>query len=308
MRNDDRLAGKMFATMLEGVSTRRYERVVPRMAEHCGVKRSSVSEKFVELSAAQLKELCERRLESLRLLVLYIDGVHTSGHAIIGVVGVDAQGNKHVLGLREGATENAVVVKELLQDLVKRGLDPNQRRLFVIDGSKALRSAIESVFGAEQPVQRCRQHKIENVLGHLPDELRPQVRQVMRAAYKLEDADAGMAKLQQQAKWLYKEYPGAADSLLEGLAETFTVNRLGLPASLRRCLGTTNIIESSFSGVRDRSRRVTRWQDGDMILRWTAAGILKTAESFRKIMGYQDLWMLEAALQPEARKETIKAA
>lgn len=297
MRQDTALTQKMFATMLEGVSTRRYERVVPRLAEHCGVSKSQVSDKFVALSAQQLRELCERKLADLDVLVLYIDGVHAAGHAIIGVIGVDAQGAKHVLGLREGATENAVVVKELLQDLVRRGLDPERRRLFVIDGSKALRSGIESVFGAEQAVQRCRQHKLENVLGHLPEELRPQVRQVMQAAYKLEDAKAGLAKLQQQARWLEKEHPGAADSLREGLAETFTINALGLPAPLRRCLGTTNIIESSFSGVRDRSRRVTHWQNGDMILRWTAAGLLKTAHSFRKIMGHQYLWMLQAALQ-----------
>ena len=156
---------------------------------------------------------------------------------MVAAIGVAADGRKHLLGLAEGATENATVVTGLLEDLVARGVDPARRRLFVIDGSRALRAAIEAVFGAGHPVQRCRNHKIDNVVGHLPRELGEQVRSVMKAAYKL-DADEGMSKLRQQARWLETEYPSAAASLLEGLAETFTINRLGLPPALRRCLGT----------------------------------------------------------------------
>ena len=235
---------------------------------------------------------------TLDLLVIYLDGVQFGGHHVIGAVGVDTDGRKHVLGLAEGATENAVVVKGLLERLVERGVRPDRRRLFVIDGSKALRAAIDAVFGAGNLVQRCRHHKVENVTGHLPQELRDQVKTVMKAAYRL-SAEEGMAKLKQQASWLERQYPSAAASLREGLDETFTVNRLSLSVSLRRCLATTNIVESPTSGVRLRTRRVTHWQNGEMVLRWAAAALLETEKNFRRIMGHQDLWMLKAVLDEE---------
>ena len=164
--------------------------------------------------------------------------------------------------------------------------------------TKALRKAIDTVFGSGNPVQRCRQHKIENVVGHLPEELKGQVECVMRAAYRL-DADEGIAKLKHQARWLQSEYPSAAASLLEGLEETFTINRLGLPPTLRRCLASTNIVESPTSGVRLRTRRVTNWKNGEMVLRWAAAAYLETEKHFKRIDGYQDLWILKAALDEE---------
>ena len=228
-------------------------------------------------------------------MVIYIDGVQFGGHHVIVAVGVDSDGKKHVLGLSEGASENTVVVKQLLEDLVERGVDPSRRRLFVIDGSKALRKAIDMLFGSDNPVQRCRNHKVENVVGQLPEDLKGQVKSVMKAAYKLE-VDDGMSKLKQQARWLQTEHPSAATSLLEGLDETFTINRLGLPPKLRRCLATTNIVESPTSGVRLRTRRVTHWKNGSMVLRWAAAAYLETEKSFRKIIGHQELWTLKAAL------------
>ena len=298
MQSDVALGEKLSSILLRGVSTRNYEDVIPEMAETCGVSKSSVSREFIEASAEQLKALAERRFDDLDLLVIYIDGVQFGGHHVIGAVGVDTDGRKHVLGLAEGATENAVVVKGLLESLVERGVTPDRRRLFVIDGSKALRAAIDAVFGAGNPVQRCRNHKVENVTGHLPRELRDQVKTVMKAAYRL-SAEEGMAKLKQQASWLEREYPSAAASLLEGLDETFTVNRLSLSVGLRRCLATTNIVESPTSGVRLRTRRVTHWQNGEMVLRWAAAALLETEKSFRRIMGYQELWMLRAVLDEE---------
>jgi putative transposase len=167
--------------------------------------------------------------------------------------------------------------------------------LFVIDGSKALRAAIDAVFGAKHPVQRCRHHKIENVLGYLPEHLKDQIKAAMRSAFRL-PAREGMARLEKQAEWLEREYPSAATSLREGLAEMFTVNRLGLSPSLSRCLVSTNVIESPHSGVRLRTRKICRWRDGKMVLRWAAAALLMTEQNFRRIMGYRDLWMLKAAL------------
>jgi putative transposase len=307
MQSDGSLREKLGSILMRGVSTRNYEAVVPEMADSCGVSKSSVSREFVAASAEQLRALCERRFDDLDLLVIYIDGVQFGGHHVMVAIGVDSGGKKHVLGLVEGASENAVAATQLLEDLVERGVDPSRRRLFAIDGSRALRKAIDAVFGSSNPIQRCRNHKVENVVSHLPEELKGQVKSVMKAAYRL-DADEGMAKLKQQARWLETEYPSAAASLLEGLEETFTINRLGLPPKLRRCLGTTNIVESPTSGVRLRTRRVTNWKNGQMVLRWAAAAYLETEKSFRRIIGYQELWMLKAALeqhQPTTHKEMV---
>lgn len=298
MQRDAEFQEQLFSMVMHGVSTRDYEQVVPELAQRCGVSKSSVSREFIAASSEALRRLSERRFDDVDLLVIYIDGVRLQEYHVLGALGVDSEGQKHVLGLRQGATENAVVVKELLMDLVERGVNPERRRLFVIDGSKALRTAIDGVFGGEHAVQRCRNHKVANVVGHLPKDLGAQVKVVMKAAYRLEAAK-GMAKLRQQAEWLAREYPSAAASLVEGLEETFTINRLGLSAPLQRCLSTTNLIESTISGTRHRTRRVTRWQDGAMALRWSAAACLVTEQNFRRLIGYRDLWMLKSRLADE---------
>jgi len=254
-----------------------------------------VSRGLQEASAEALKRLCERRFDEVELLVIYLDGKHFGGHQVVSAIGVDAEGCKHVLGLTEGATENAVVVKELLEDLVARGVSPERRRLFVIDGSKALRKAIDDVYGKHNLVQRCQAHKRRNVLGYLPKEMQAQVAAALRAAWKLEPKE-GMARLRTQLEWLERTHPKAAASLREGLEETFTIARLGLSPMLRTCLITTNIIESSLSGVEGRTGRVTRWRSGEMALRWAGAAALETERNFRKIMGHKGLWMLKAVL------------
>jgi putative transposase len=304
---DGKLGSRMLEILLRGVSTRHYAAVLPQMAETVGVSKSSVSREAVEASEEELRRLCERRLEDLELLILYVDGLRFADHQVLVAVGVDEQGQKHVLGLAEGASENAQVAKGLLENLVERGLQTGRKYLFVIDGSKALRSAIEAVFGPENPVQRCRNHKLENVSSYLPQELKPQVKALMRAAFRL-PAKEGMARLEKQAEWLEREYPSAAASLREGLAEMFTVAKLDLSASLARCLVSTNVIESPHSGVRLRTRRVCRWRDGKMVLRWAAAALLMTEKNFRRIMGYKDLWMLKAALGRNREVSKAKAA
>ena len=295
MQSEASLQRKLAAILLRGVSTRNYGEVVPEMASRCGVSKSAVSRKFAQASAKQLQALGERRFEEVELLIIYIDGKDFGGHQVVSAVGVDLQGKKHLLGLTVGATENAVVVKGLLEDLVERGVSPGRRRLFVIDGSKALRKAIDDVYGKENPVQRCREHKRRNVLGHLPRDLQGQVGKAMGAAWKLEPKE-GLARLRTQIDWLTRTHPKAASSLAEGLEETFTINRLGLTLALRKGLATTNLIESSLSGVEGRTHRVTHWRNGEMALRWAAAAALETERHFRKLMGYRDLWMLRAAL------------
>ena len=295
MQNGEQMGGRMLEILMRGVSTRNYKEVIPSMAETVGVSKSAVSRRVVEASEAEVEALLSRRFDELKLLVIYIDGLIFGSYTMIGAVGVDVEGRKHVLGIREGATENSTVVKELLEDIVARGVDAKRKMLFVIDGSKALRTAINAVFGAHQPVQRCRAHKLRNVLDHLPKEQREQVKSVLRAAWKL-DAKAGMARIRKLAEWLDRDYPSAATSLLEGLEECFTINRLGVPPSLCRCLATTNIIESPHAGVRIQTRRVTHWQNGKMVIRWLASAFIRTEKRFNKIMGYRDLWTLEAIL------------
>lgn len=299
LQNPGPLSRRMLEILVLGVSTRRYQKVLPQMAQAVGMSKSAVSRQAKQASAQTLAKLAERRFDDLDILIVYLDGLQFAGHHILAALGVDGSGGKHVLGLRQGASENATVVKELLEDLVQRGIKPlgagGRRRLFVIDGAKALRAGIDAVYGADNPVQRCRNHKRRNLLDHLPQELHDQVKSALAAAWKLE-ADPGQKKLEQLAQWLEREHPSAAQSLREGLSEMFTINRLHLPASLRRCLGTTNLIDSSHSGVREKTDRVTHWEDGQMVLRWAAAAFLKTQESFRKIMGHKSLWMLQAHL------------
>ena len=234
MRRPGAVADRMLEVLMAGVSTRKYGRVIGEMADTVGVSKSAVSRETVEASERVLKELMERRLDAWDLLVIYLDGIQMGSHHVLAAVGVDSDGKKHVLGVREGASENAEVTSALLEDLVERGLDPGRRRLFVIDGSKALRKAIEKVFGQRHPIQRCRNHKLRNVLGHLPKDQHPQVKAAFRAAMKL-DAKQGEQKLEQLARWLERDHPSASASLREGLSEMFTINRLGLPPRLRKC-------------------------------------------------------------------------
>jgi len=303
LQQDAATGERMLKILLNGVSTRRYQRVIPEMADTVGVSRSTVSREAIEASEAALQQLLERQFDKVELLIIYIDGMHFGDQCVLAAVGVDIEGRKHVLALREGATENAEAAKDLLQHLVAHGVDPARRRLFIIDGSKALRAAINAVFGADTPIQRCRNHKLRNVLGRLPRDQQAQTASLMRAAWRMNQKD-GMAKFRQIGGWLEHDYPDAAATLLEGLEECFTINRLDIPHSLHRCLATSNIVDNPHSGVRDRTRRVCRWRPG-MPARWSAAAFLEIEKSFRKIMGFRDLWALKAILdgsQPATRQ------
>jgi transposase-like protein len=295
MQGDQRLADRMLAIMMNGVSTRRYEKVLPEMAEQVGISKSEVSRETIEAGTRVLQELAERDFSTLDVLVIYLDGIQFGEYHVLAAVGVDEAGKKHVLGVRSGASENATVTLALLEDLTARGLRPDRRRLFVIDGAKALRRAIVQVFGAEHEIQRCRNHTLRNVVGHLPKEQHDQARATLRAAWKLEAKD-GTRKLEQYASWLERDWPDAAASIREGLDEMFTVNRLGLPSSLRKCLTTTNIIDSTHAGIRQRTRRVTNWKNGEMALRWSATAFMTTEKNYRRVTGHDHLWMLKAHL------------
>jgi len=299
---NSRLGWRILEILMNGVSTRKYKDILPQMAQTVGVSKSQISREFIVASEKQFKELCERRFDRTDILAIYIDGIQFGDCHVIVALGVDSGGFKHILGLREGSSENSRVATDLLNDIVERGIKPDRLRLFVIDGSKALRCAINAVYGPKNPVQRCRNHKVRNVLGYLGDDQKDQVRCAMKAAFSL-DAVKGKQKLKQLAKWLEQEYPSGRSSLLEGLDEMFTINALGLPKSLRRCLGSTNVIESPNSGVRTRTGRVKNWRDHGMVVRWVAASLLDMEKRFKRIMGYQQLWMLDAKLKELAKEE-----
>lgn len=305
LQQNDGTAGRMLGALLRGVSTRQYEEVLPEMAATAGVSRSSVSRQAIEGSAEQLRQLQERRWENVDLLAIYIDGQRFGDHHVITAVGVDRGGDKHVLGIEIGATENAAAVKKLLVGLRERGLRTDQQYLFVIDGAKALRAGIEEVFGGEQAVQRCRNHKMRNVVDELPREQHAQVLNVMRAAWKLTDAAEGIKRLEGLARLLEHEHESAARSLREGMAEMFTIQKLKLPPALYKCLGTTNVIESPQSGVQKRTGNVTRWRDAAMVERWVASAWLLTEKRFRKVIGHEHLWTLAVNL---GREENQRAA
>ena len=223
-------------------------------------------------------------------------------------MGIDREGCKHILGIELGAAGNAAAVKALLTRLRDQGLPTGVKYLFVI-GAKALRAGIEEFFGSHQPVQRCRNHKMRNVIDELPRQQHAQTLNVMRAAWKLSDADEGKKRLEQLVRFLEHDYPSAARSLREGMAEMFTIQRLKLPPSLYKCLGTTNVIESPQSGVQKRTTNVTRWRTAEMVQRWVASAWLLTEKHFRKVVGHKEFWALSVILgreqNPHLKQENV---
>jgi transposase-like protein len=264
------------------------------------VSKSSVSRRFVALTSAQLVTWLARPLHDLDVRLVFIDGLHFRDHVILFALGVDSQGQKHVLALREGTTENATVCKGLLADLHERGLDLERAVLFVIDGGSGLRKALRDTCGATAIVQRCQVHKRRNVLEHLPEAMRPRVRRVLDEAYALADAALAKRRLLQLAAGLDHTHPGAAASLREGLDETLTLQRLGVTGALYRTLRSTNAIENLNGLVGHFVRHVRRWRDGRMLVRWIAAGLQEVGRSFRRLRGHRDLAALMRALDRRA--------
>jgi transposase-like protein len=296
--------------MLAGVSTRRFARTREPVgsdvaAAERSTSKSSVSREFVARTSEHLRALMSRSLADVRLAALMLDGIDLKGRCCVVALGITTDGVKLPLGLWDGSTENATVARHLLSDLVERGLDVEQGVLVVLDGGKALRSAVDAVLGPV-PVQRCIRHKERNVLDHLPERDRDLVKRRLRTAWKLSDHDLAIDRLGVLAGELERSHPGAAASLREGLAETLTLQRLGCHEQLRRTLASTNPIESMIEIVRRTSRNVKHWSNGDMCLRWTAAGMLEAERQFRKIIGVRHLTKLTLAVERDvaARRAT----
>ena len=296
----DPLNRRVVDQMLIGVATRQYARSLEPLGANVttrGTSKSTVSRRFVAQTHAQLDAWRATPLDELDLAVLLIDGVQVGGHCIVVALGIDNTGAKHPLGLWEGATENATVCQGLLTNLVSRGLRTDRSLLVIVDGAKALDTAVTQTFGRAAVVQRCQVHKGRNILEHLPETQRPWVKAILTRAYTNNNVKMAKRLLQDLARRLDTDYPSAAASVREGLDETLTVLGLGLSERLQRSLATTNAIESLLSRTRHVKRNVKRWRGGTMVLRWVAAGVLEAAKGFRRVKGRKNMPALVAALR-----------
>jgi len=293
--------------LVNGVSTRRYEQVVQLARQGFGVKKSSVSRGFVRASAAEVERLAERRFEDERFAVIFVDAQPYASEMMVVALGITTSGEKRLLGLRQGATENATVVTSLLEELRERGVRTDVPTLFVLDGAKALRAAVIRVWGKFAVIQRCQVHKRRNVEAHLPDKHHDELRQRLNAAYHETNQAQALALLRATAQWLRRISPAAAASLEEGLEETLTVVRLGVPELLRKTLATTNPIESAFSVAESVTRRVKRWRDGNMRERWCVAGLVDAESRFNRVKGHKHLPQFLTALERLVASPTLDA-
>lgn len=296
----DPLARRVVEQMLVGVATRQYARSLEPLGADVatrGTSKSAVSRRFVAQTQAQLDAWRATPLDELDFVALLIDGVQVGGHCIVVALGIDTMGAKHPLGLWEGATENTTVCQGLLTNLQSRGLATDRSVLVILDGAKALHTAVTQTFGRAAVVQRCQVHKRRNILEQLPERQRPWVRAILTRAYASDDVKTARRRLQDLARRLDHDHPSAAASVREGLDETLTVIGLGLSERLQRSLATTNAIESLLSRTRHVKQNVKRWRGGTMVLRWVAAGVLEAAKGFRRVKGCKDMPTLVMALR-----------
>lgn len=287
----------LVATILAGVSARKYATIVERGLQAKGISSSTISRRAIAATKPTVDQFRKRRLDHLDLVVLLFDGIHIAKRQMIVCIGIDYSGRKHVLGLRVGATENDIVCRDLIRDLVERGVDPAKEYLFVIDGSKALASTIRAKFGQKVAIQRCQEHKIRDVQGYVPVKMRAEVRTKLQAAYNQVSEKAAWKRLEKLRLELTVVSENAANALVEGLQETLTVHRLGVTGLLRKSLRTTNIMESAFSSVRRYMGRTSNFQDEAQIELWVTRSILETERHFRPLKGCRQLKKLREALK-----------
>jgi putative transposase len=310
---DDLLGEVVMERMLAGLATRRHRAAGEPVgaaveAEARATSKSAVSRRFVAKTAKALGELLARDLSDLQVVVLMVDGICIAEHCCVVALAITADGTKLPVGLWLGDTENTTVVTHLLADLADRGLDASRGLLVVIDGAKALARAVRKVFGQTALVQRCTLHKRRNVTDHLPETERGPVDAKLARAFNHPDPQVGLRSARELARRLQARHPGAAASLTEGLEEMFTVRRLGVSDRLARTLTSTNPVESMISIARTTMRNVKRWKDGEMVRRWTAAGMLNAERSFRRVKGCKDMPTLVAALARHVEEVTVTTA
>jgi putative transposase len=303
LSRDPSHSDRVLSRVVKGISTREYRGIFDEAGEELGLSKSNVSRQVAQAGEAALKALVERPIRA-RQLAVFVDGIHVGDSMAISAVGVDETGKKQVLGLSEGATESAASVGALLDSMIQRGVDPSLGILFVLDGAKALAKAVKDRF-PNAVIQRCQIHKLRNVLDHLPENKRARYAALLTLAWKLPHPEA-LAKLEEIAGELEVLHPGAAASLREGMAQTLSVKKLGLPESLVRSLKSTNIVESSFSRAAAKLRRVTNFSGGKNAMNWLGTAMTLAEQGFRSIVGYRDIWALKAALDDLKRNVTLQ--
>jgi putative transposase len=291
------LTETVWEKLMLGLSTRKYGEAVRQFSEAYGLEKSAISEHFIEASRKKLKAMMERRLDKMRLCALLIDATPFEGQQMVAALGIGEDGRKTILGIRQGATENATVVGELLTELMERGLDFTEPRLYILDGAKALSAAVKKHAGESAAIQRCQVHKRRNVLDHLTEEQKPGVAKKLNAAYALEDYTAAKQALNTLHRELMDLNPSAARSLGEGMEETLTVHRLHVPMQLRKTMASTNVIESAFSIVEHVCKNVKRWHGGDQRERWVGSGLLVAEKQFRRVQGHKHIPVLIRELE-----------
>ena len=292
----------VYQRIIAGVSCRNYRKTLEEVAEAAGVSRSVVSREIIESTEADLKELCERDLSKLDIRVLIVDAMPLDGQMIIAVLGIDLKGKKHFLGFREGATENSDVCKRLFEDLVSRKLDMEHATLVIIDGSTALRKAVDDVYGVNAVVMRCQFHKRQNLKSHLTQQYQAEYERKLMTVYEMNRHEDAQAALSSLIKEVSRLSISAANSLEEGFEETLTLHLLGVPDLLRKSLSTTNIIESTFSVAETIMHNVKRWRNPMQRLRWCSTAFMRAEKQFRCIRGYKSMPVLVSALEYEVRK------
>jgi transposase-like protein len=302
------LTETVWEKLMLGLSTRKYGQAVREFTAAYGLEKSAISEHFIEASREKLQRMMERRLDKTRFCALLIDATPFAGQQMVAALGIGEDGRKTILGIRQGATENATVIGELLADLMERGLDFTAPRLYILDGGKALPTAVKKYAGEAAPIQRCQVHKRRNVMDHLTEEQKSGVATKLNAAYALEDYAAAKQALHTLHRELMDLNPSAARSLGEGMEETLTVHRLHLPTQLRKTMASTNVIESAFSIVEQVCKNVKRWHGGDQRERWVGSGLLVAEKQFRRITGYKQIPALIRELEAltPSKPEVVK--
>lgn len=285
---------KLVDSVIAGVSTRKYKKAVEDGFGAVGCSKSSISRRFIEHSSKQVEAFLERPIPQ-DLVALMLDGIHLGKSLVVVALAIDSQGKKHALAVAEGSTENTATVHSLLENLIKRGLDVERKLLFVVDGGKALLSAIPAICGTHHPIQRCRVHKMRNVLEKLPTIKKQYVRAAIGAAWKL-PTKSGLQRMQELSRELQVFHWEASRSLLEGLEETFTVNKLEIPPLLVRSLGSTNVIENAQGIIRSATKRIPEFQKPEDAKRWAANILVNAQGRFQVIPGFREIWMLQVAL------------
>lgn len=301
----DPLNERAVEQIVVGVSTRNYERSLEATPlKSSGVSKSSVSRRFVAQTAAKMAEWAQRDLSKLGVVVLMLDGIHFAEHVVLVALGIDKSGNKHVLGLMQGATENTASCQALLNDIRERGLDTDAPLLVVIDGGKALRKAVRETF-SRALVQRCRVHKKRNVLDQLPEKARASVAKSLDQAWAQKDEARAKRMLHNLARGLKRAHPAAAASIQEGLEETLTVTKLAITEALAKTLVTTNPIENIMGNNRRICRNVKNWRDGEMVLRWLSTASIEAEKKFRRVKGYKAMPQLINALSQHSQLDSV---